>query len=135
MLRVDELSIAHEAIHPATKLLQRSLRKFNNIIYASRFAMCLIHKSGLIAWIGEGNNQLFGHFRCFIDERSWGEMSSDTSPPGKIFFGNKVDYLTNNSFIVQRTCQSSTIFTYLSKQKFSDSFSPSFKKTSFCFLL
>ena len=31
------------------------------------FAMCLIHKSGLIPWIGEQNNQLFGHLRCFID--------------------------------------------------------------------
>jgi hypothetical protein len=30
--------------------------------------MCLIHKSRLIAWIGEGNNQLFGHLRCFIDK-------------------------------------------------------------------
>jgi hypothetical protein len=46
------------------------LGKFNNIIYVSRFAMCLIHKSGLIAWIGERNNQLFGHLRCFID-KSW----------------------------------------------------------------
>ncbi|WP_335038921.1 hypothetical protein [Nostoc sp.] len=66
---IDELSIAHEAIYPATKLLQRSLRKFNNIIYVSSFAMCLIHKSGLMAWIGERNNQLFGHLRCFIDRR------------------------------------------------------------------
>ncbi|MEH2318389.1 hypothetical protein [Nostoc sp.] len=70
MLKRDELSIAHEAVHPATKLLQRSLRKFNNIIYVSRFAMCLIYKSGLIAWIGERNNQLFGHLRCFIDKIS-----------------------------------------------------------------
>lgn len=32
--------------------------------------MCLIHKSGLITWIGEQNNQLFGHLRCFIDNLS-----------------------------------------------------------------
>lgn len=32
--------------------------------------MCLIYKSGLIAWIGERNNQLFGHLRCFIDKIS-----------------------------------------------------------------
>ncbi len=29
--------------------------------------MCLIHKSGLIAWIGERNNQLFRHLRYQID--------------------------------------------------------------------
>ncbi|OYD96277.1 hypothetical protein CDG76_05535 [Nostoc sp. 'Peltigera membranacea cyanobiont' 210A] len=69
MLRVDELSIAHEAVHPATKLLQRSLRQFNNVIYVNRFAMCLINKSGLIVWIGERNNQLFRHLRYQIDKK------------------------------------------------------------------
>ncbi|MEH2442293.1 hypothetical protein [Nostoc sp.] len=81
MLRIDELSIAHEALHPATKLLQRSLRQSHNIIYVSRFAMCLIHKSGLIAWIGERNNQLFRHLRYLIDilQRSHSAIASFNS--------------------------------------------------------
>lgn len=38
--------------------------------------MCLIYKSGLIAWIGERNNQLFSHLRCFIDSLKPGDRNN-----------------------------------------------------------